>query len=66
MGDKSEQDQLDDELEQEQEEEQAQQAKLKKKQDELKRAEMANMKRTQGAGMAEADMANSDDEDPLG
>ena len=66
MGDSSEQDQLDDELEQEQQEEQEQAAKLKKRQDKLKQAEITNMKRTQGGGMAEADMATQDDEDPLG
>ena len=67
MSGNDQQEQLDNDLEQEQQAMSAQQATLQKRQQKIVDAEMQNLKRTEGAGMTQASMsATEDEEETLG
>lgn len=66
MSGNSEQDELDDDLEQEQSLEAQQEAELKDRQSKIRDAEMQNLKRSEGAGQVASTSMTDEDEDTLG
>lgn len=66
MSGNSEQDELDDDLEQEQSLEAQQEAELKDRQSKIRDAEMQNLKRSEGAEQVASTSMTEEDEDTLG